>query len=162
MQPRIEPFTSSELTAYEQALTQLEQVEDMLKTIKSTLLSRESCWPVQEPGFCAQKIRRLLKARRARQNFFVENLFADPAWDILLEAYAASIERRRTSVTALCAASAVPSTTALRWINKLQEEGLLRRDIDPLDHRRSWMAISPQGATAMRGYLNAISISLPL
>src|SRR5690348_10986967 len=93
----------------------------------------------------AQFVRRVIAARNTRRNFFDGDLFADPAWDILLELYALRCEQRRTSVSKLCLAAGVPATTALRWIDKLHSIGLIERDADPLDARRIWVALSHEG-----------------
>lgn len=104
----------------------------------------------------AQKISQLLKARRKRDQFFGESLFSDPAWDILLEAYAAHLSGRRISVHSLCDAAAVPATTGLRWIRKLEEDQLLVREADCLDKRRTWMQLSATGAIGMKLYFESI------
>lgn len=102
-------------------------------------------------------VRRVIEARTARRQFFDGDLFADPAWDILLELYALKCEQHRTSVSKLCIAAAVPATTALRWIDKLHSDGLLIRSADPLDARRIWVSISQKGFEAMKSYLERIS-----
>jgi len=63
-----------------------------------------------------KQVRAVIRARRARAQFFEATLFADPAWDMLLELFASELGTERMSVTALCAGAAVPPTTALRWI----------------------------------------------
>lgn len=105
----------------------------------------------------SRKISELVKARRKRDQFFGQSLFADPAWDILLEAYAAYLSGRRISVHSLCDAAAVPPTTGLRWIRKLEEDQLLVREADSSDKRRTWMHLSPTGADGMRLYFEAIN-----
>ena len=104
-----------------------------------------------------QFVRQVIAARAARRRFFSADLFADPAWDILLELYALHREQQRTSVSKLCVAVAAPATTALRWIEKLQSEELVIRSADPLDARRIWVAISPKGLRAMESYLQELS-----
>jgi DNA-binding MarR family transcriptional regulator len=105
-------------------------------------------------GNCSpQFVRRVLAARAARRQFFNPDLFADPAWDILLELYALRCEQHRTSVSKLCIAAAVPTTTALRWIEKLQAEGLLEREADKNDGRRIWVGISDSGFESVKAYL---------
>lgn len=89
---------------------------------------------------------------------FQEGLFSDPAWDILLELYALHLEQQRTSVSSVCVAASVPGSTAVRWIAKLEQDGLVRRTEDPLDARRSWIALSPDGVDRMRSFFE----SLPL
>jgi DNA-binding MarR family transcriptional regulator len=105
-------------------------------------------------------IRRMLRARRSREQQFGPNLFADPAWDILLEAYAAELEQQRISVTALSEASAVPPTTALRWLSKLEEDGWLRRKADPYDGRRFWVALTEQASVQLRTYFDNVEPGL--
>jgi DNA-binding MarR family transcriptional regulator len=108
-------------------------------------------------------VRQVIAARTARRQFFEGDLFADPAWDILLELYALRCEQRRISVSKLCMAAGVPGTTALRWIEKLHKDSLIERSADPLDARRVWVTISDPGFELMRRYLQQLrSGSLPL
>jgi hypothetical protein len=102
-------------------------------------------------------VRRVIEARAARRRFFDGDLFADPAWDILLELFALRCEQRRTSVSKLCIAAAVPATTALRWIDKLQSDGLVEREADPFDARRVWVALSDRAHEAMQAYVEEIA-----
>jgi DNA-binding MarR family transcriptional regulator len=104
-----------------------------------------------------QRVRAIIKARAVRRKFFNEQLFADPAWDMLLELYALRCEDLRISVSKLSHAAGVPSTTALRWIDKLESEELLFRAADPLDGRRIWIELSAKGMQAMRAYLQHLS-----
>ena len=103
-----------------------------------------------------EEVQRVLSARRARAKFFDADLFADPAWDILLEMYAAERGQRRISVSSLCVGSNVPSTTALRWIRMLEERGLLNRVGDPLDARRVFVSLSDKGSVAMAAYFQSL------
>jgi DNA-binding MarR family transcriptional regulator len=102
-------------------------------------------------------VRRVIGVRAARRQFFGGSLFSDPAWDILLELYALRAEQCRVSVSKLCADAEVPGTTAIRWIDKLEAEGLVERDDDPLDRRRVWVSLSDKGAEAMDAYLEHIA-----
>ena len=77
-----------------------------------------------------------------RLRYFDGSLFADPAWDILLDLAAARAERQQVSVTSLCIAAGVPATTALRWIGQMVEAGLLVRLSDPHDRRRAYIALA--------------------
>ncbi|MGV1681722.1 hypothetical protein [Sphingopyxis sp. NJF-3] len=84
----------------------------------------------------AKLVRRLIRKRRQRDQFFPSDLFADPAWDMMLDLYAAHYERREISVSSLCIAAAVPATTALRWIKTMVDDGRFVRVADPDDGRR--------------------------
>ena len=105
----------------------------------------------------AATIREMIRARRLRDELFGEGLFADPAWDILLDLTAARIERRSVAVSSLCIAAAVPATTALRWIKQLTDAGLLRRVADPDDGRRVFIELTERAADAMTTYFGALS-----
>lgn len=69
----------------------------------------------------------------------------------------AELERTRVSVSSLCIAAAVAPTTALRWIAKLTESGLLIRHPDPTDRRRAFIALSAKTSDAMRRYMLAVA-----
>ena len=97
-------------------------------------------------------IRRIVRQRQLRARFFDAELFADPAWDILLDLTAARAEHARVSVTSLCIASGVPPTTALRWIGQMTQAGLLIRLEDETDKRRAFIALSDGAADGMARY----------
>jgi Winged helix DNA-binding domain len=98
----------------------------------------------------AARIRAVLRARRLRDQIIAGDLFADPAWDIMLDLMAARLEGLRVSVSSLCIAAAVPPTTALRWIRQLTDRGLLIRQADNEDGRRIFIALSDEGAQAVQ------------
>lgn len=107
----------------------------------------------------AAVVRAIIRSRRLRDQYFSASLFADPAWDMLLDLTAARLEGRQVSVSSLCIASAVPPTTALRWIKSLTEEKIFVRIADPRDGRRVFIQLSDMAMDAMIPYL-AASISL--
>jgi len=100
----------------------------------------------------AADVRKAIRARRLRDQLFVTGLFEDPAWDMLLDLYAAELELAQVSVSSLCIAAAVPATTALRWIGRMTETGLLERTPDPFDRRRAFMVLSRAAREKMDGY----------
>lgn len=104
----------------------------------------------------AAAIRDMIRARRMREHLFGHGLFADPAWDILLDLTAARLEGRPVAVSSLCIAAAVPATTALRWIKQLTDAGLLRRVADPEDGRRVFIELTDRAARAMEEYFDAV------
>lgn len=116
---------------------------------------REVAEPVR--GVDAGLVRRLIKLRRDRERHFPAEIFADPAWDMLLDLIAARLEGKRVPVSSLCIAAAVPTTTALRWVRSLTEAGLLERCADPTDARRSHVELSDQAAAAMLAYLRGLN-----
>lgn len=108
-------------------------------------------------------VRKIIRQRQLRARFFEGDLFADPAWDMLLDLTAARSEHKRVSVTSLCIASGVPPTTALRWISQMTDAGLLCRAEDATDRRRAFIALSDKAAENMAHYFAEIeATALPL
>jgi DNA-binding MarR family transcriptional regulator len=102
-------------------------------------------------------VQAIIDARRAREAIISRELFGDPAWDILLALYRAELDGRRVSTTALSIAAAVPGTTALRWIEKLDRLDFLKREGDPRDARRLWVSLSHSGSAKMQAYFHSLS-----
>lgn len=109
-----------------------------------------------QPDIAARDIRQAIRARRLRDQHFGAGLFEDPAWDMLLDLFAAELERAQVSVSSLCIAAAVAPTTALRWIARMTEAGLFERRPDPFDRRRAFMGLSRRASAGMRAYFTAL------
>lgn len=109
------------------------------------------------PTVTAREVRQVIRQRRLRDELFEAELFADPAWDMLLDLYAAKLDRSRVSVSSLCIAAAVPATTALRWIKTLTESGLFERHADIHDARRIFVQLSEGATQAMHRYFARVS-----
>jgi DNA-binding MarR family transcriptional regulator len=105
----------------------------------------------------SQQLRNIIRVRRLRDKFFDSQLFADPAWDMLLDLMAAQLERIQVAVSSLCIAAAVPPTTALRWIKTMTDAGLLERVADPDDGRRIFIQLSESAGSAMQRYFSAVA-----
>ena len=80
-----------------------------------------------------------IEARRRRRRVFGEDegLLGDPIWDALLELFVAQADARAVSTTSLVLAMHLPASTGLRWIDHMEERGLLTRATDQRDRRRS-------------------------
>jgi hypothetical protein len=102
------------------------------------------------------EIKALLRARRLREQFLPPDLFADPAWDMILDLMAARLANQRVSVSSLCIAAAVPPTTALRWIRQLTERGVFSRIDDPADGRRVFIELTDEAAEAVMAWSLAV------
>ena len=98
----------------------------------------------------------MIRARRLREQYFGPDIFADPAWDMLLDLYAAQLERAPVSVSSLCIAAGVPTTTALRWIKAMTDAGLFIRKDDPRDGRRILIGLSDDAGDALARYFDAL------
>lgn len=100
--------------------------------------------------------RNLIDLCAARQNYFPDGLFSDPAWDMLLDLTHARLTGKRVSVSSLCIASRVPATTALRRISDLVSEGLVTRIRDENDGRRVFVDLTDDGFSRMTAYIDTV------
>ena len=153
--------------ASDQNAERLRQLSDEVSRIASTL-ARLSAGPAgaarrveaprsdDVPQISADKVHAVIRARRLRTRFFSENLFADPAWDMLLDLLQAEIAQLRVPVSSLCIAAAVPATTALRWLKAMVQDGIFIRRADPHDGRRVFVELAPDASRAMRRYFAEI------
>jgi DNA-binding MarR family transcriptional regulator len=145
----------------------LRQLSDEVSRIAATL-ARLSTGPgpnpVEKPEPAAgdappvslETVRQVIRARRLRARYFDEELFADPAWDMLLDLLQAEIAQHRVPVSSLCIAAAVPATTALRWIKTMTDAGLFRRRADPHDGRRVFVELAPKASDAMHRFFGEV------
>ena len=131
------------------------EVERIASALATLAAAERGAKPGISPGITAVQVRGLIKQRRLRERYFPAELFSDPAWDMLLDLTAARIEQKPVSVSSLCIAAAVPTTTALRWIRSLCDAGMFVRQTDPSDARRAFIALSDAAATSMAEYLAA-------
>jgi hypothetical protein len=104
------------------------------------------------PPLSVERVRKVIEARRLRSRHFPEELFADPAWDMLLDLLQAEIAQLRVPVSSLCIAAAVPATTALRWLKTMVAQGIFVRRADPHDGRRVFVELAPETSRALRCY----------
>ncbi len=95
----------------------------------------------------------LYHARRRRGSVFNSDLFGEPAWDMLLDLFVRTQTQSKTSVTDACIGSGGAPTTALRYIDLLEDRGLIQRESDPRDARRTWLCLTEVGLGLLGRYL---------
>jgi DNA-binding MarR family transcriptional regulator len=114
--------------------------------------------PPAHPDGRAAFVRRDIRARRMREQFFAAEFCTGPAWDMLLDLYLARLENRQVSVSSLSIAAEVPATTAVRWIKLMTEANLFRREDDPDDGRRIFVALTDAAFAAIGRYFDRRSV----
>ncbi|HVL78943.1 MAG TPA: MarR family transcriptional regulator, partial [Sphingomicrobium sp.] len=158
---RSDPLRVADAAADKNA-ARLRQLSDEVSRIASTLARLSAgpgaairpveAPPPNVPEVSAETVRSVIRARRLRSRYFSEGLFADPAWDMLLDLLQAEIAQLRVPVSSLCIAAAVPATTALRWLKSMTSQGLFIRRADPHDGRRVFVELAPETSIALRRY----------
>lgn len=118
--------------------------------------------PTQPPGLdavtgvpTAGQIRRYIAARR-EHTLRAKGLFSDPAWDILLELFASSLEGREVTVTGACNAASCPATTGLRYLRLMHDAGLVHRRDHRRDMRMKVISITEEGRDLVQTFLTRL------
>lgn len=96
----------------------------------------------------------VLQMRRARDAIFGEQLFSDPAWDILLELYAAKLGGRTMTSSQLAMAIGVPDSTSGRWITALRNRRLITSAVDESRPPQVYISLTTEGASRMEHLAN--------
>jgi DNA-binding MarR family transcriptional regulator len=88
----------------------------------------------------------VLLVRRARSAILGEQLFSDPAWDILLELYAARLGDREVSLEDVARSIDTPESTTKRWVKALEERGLVSSKRGSAEDDGVRISLTEQGA----------------
>ena len=104
----------------------------------------------------------LYKLRGQRNTIFGEELFGEPAWDMLLDLFVMYADAKHVRVTSACIASRVPPTTALRWLGVLEAEGLIERAPSLQDSRVTYVQLTSIGFMKIVESLSTFAKSLHL
>ena len=100
-----------------------------------------------------QYAKKLLRMRQARRAYLDESLISGPAWDLMVALY--GLETETCSVGRLSELAGVPLTTALRRLQLLEQEGLVRRAESHFDRRSVKIHLTDAGRDAMDTILAA-------
>ncbi|MGN6498555.1 MAG: MarR family winged helix-turn-helix transcriptional regulator [Tsuneonella sp.] len=101
-------------------------------------------------GEAAAIFDRIYRARRAREKVMGRELFADAAWDILLDLAVQEALGKSVSISSICIAAHVPTTTALRYVTEMEKKGLLERRADSMDARRKFIALTDRARAKLK------------
>lgn len=99
-------------------------------------------------------VRAAKNLRHLRRKMFGEEFFSGPGWSVLLQLFEARILQRTETIGQVSLGAEVPCATALRWLSKLSDEGLVELRDDHLDRRRRFVELSDNGAHLMMEYFS--------
>ena len=78
----------------------------------------------------------ILDFRRSRSKILPRELFAEPAWDLLLELFVADAHGRRLTARQVCSRANIPPSVMSHWLKHLSQSGFVfgdgRGDLDDL------------------------------
>lgn len=102
--------------------------------------------------------RRIYQERRIRSEHFADNeVFGEPAWDILLYLFQGHSRGRGVKIQDVSWEAGLPATSALRWFELLESKGLVfaYRDEEHLD--QIYLRLSRKGLLEMASYLDRVA-----
>ena len=103
-----------------------------------------------------ESVARVIRARTERALYIPTELFADPAWDMMLHLLHSEITHRRTSIGNVCLASGLPERVALRWLNTMAEHGLVQVRPAPDEPGSGSVELVPEVSRALRRYFREV------
>ena len=99
--------------------------------------------------------RQILHRRRMREKEFKSVLFAEPAWEMLLELFVQETSGAAITLTQLVAQSRIPASTVLRWVRFLERDGMVVVRQHPTDHGSDFIELSSTATQNLERYLAA-------
>lgn len=106
------------------------------------------------------RVVQVIQSRQARDRHFPQHLFADPAWDMLLDLTLAKLSSKEISVSSVCLAAGAAVHRAPPAAD-LEQSGLVRRRRDRDDRRRIFVELTDDAMQRILRYLGVISMAQP-
>lgn len=104
--------------------------------------------------------RQATRWRRVQREIFPKPVLNETCWDILLHCFSREIAGQQSCVKQIRIALDEPSTSLLRRLQELEGVDMIARTRDPLDGRRTIVALTQAGATAMIRYFKIMAEDL--
>lgn len=101
---------------------------------------------------------RAYQERHSRSEFVGhKEMFGEPAWDMLLDLFIRQTKAEEISVKSACFNAEMPVSTAARWLQVLEQNGLIVSNRDPADATRCLIHLTATGYEGMLRYLESIA-----
>jgi DNA-binding MarR family transcriptional regulator len=100
-------------------------------------------------------------SRAMRSRFLSSVMFGEAAWDMLLVLYVSDKSNARHTVSGLVELAGVPPTTALRWLDYLEQQELVARSPHPTDKRVYYVEMTDKAREAMEAYFSHVIANHP-
>ena len=107
-----------------------------------------------DSGICefAEKLRTW--NQKKAKIFGVKNgLFSDPCWLMCLDIYTSTTKNQNVSITSVAHGSEIPVTTAIRYLNALTNDGVLKKQTSQNDNRVTFLSLTDDAYEKMTDLL---------
>lgn len=127
-----------------------EQVSQLAGTVEQMArLKREDLF---------DQVERQRAFRIARSRYFPDDYFNDPAWDILLDLMKADFDDAGLPATHIGLDVAIPLSTVLRYVKRMERDGYVTRATDIEDNRRSIIRLTDKGRENLRRVIDSATV----
>jgi DNA-binding MarR family transcriptional regulator len=96
----------------------------------------------------------ILEDRRRRAEIFNPAMFGEPAWELLLTLFVMDRGGPRLTIGRLAQYARTKLTTALRWLDYLEDQNLIKREQHPNDARTAFIELTDKARDTIRLYLS--------
>lgn len=140
---------------------QLDAAQAILDQIRVTsgcaLFGPARARPAERLEMALVTARKAVADRRTRAAFIgSEEIFGEPAWDILLDLFIRQAAEQQDGSRAFAQADSSVST-AMRWLRVLEQTGLVELKADPTSANSCLVHLTPAGYEGMLRYLESIA-----
>jgi DNA-binding MarR family transcriptional regulator len=101
----------------------------------------------------------LLKVRKARHDYLPEMAISEAGWAVLLALFSVDSDAGSCAERRLAGIADLSRTTTLRWVQRLEEAGLVTRTFSPTDKRIVRVHLTERGRDAMESCFDAAAWS---
>lgn len=148
-------FVSEDTSSAPLSSAEVKAVRKLLEREKQRLMGVAPIGDQSEgPIDYIELVERIYRSRRDRERLFDDGIFADPAWDLLLDLFVRSERNEQVSISSACHAASVPEATALRYLKALTEKAYIERISHPNDKRSTTLKMTPLGRNLMMEWLD--------
>lgn len=141
------------VTATQTRHVQYDENDPPARATSYMLKSRSDSENRETRALAVQNVQTTVRRRQLRRQLLGHaDLFGEPAWDMLLDLFIHECEGRLLSMSSLCVAAGIPTSSAMRLVLRMCDAGLIERIPDVFDRRRSLMRIAPDVAHRMQAY----------
>ena len=96
----------------------------------------------------------IIEARRRRAEIFNPAMFGEPAWELLLTLFVMDRQGPRLTIGRLAQVAGTKLTTALRWLEYLEDQAFIQREQHPNDARTAFIELTDKAREALHVYLS--------
>jgi len=97
----------------------------------------------------------LLEVRKARHRYLPEAAISEAGWGVLLALFSVDSNAGSCAERRLAEIADLSRTTTLRWVQRLEQAGLITRTVSPTDKRIVRVRLTERGRDAMEQCFNA-------